>query len=613
MKLRAINGPQAGTEYQLSGMSFSIGREEGNDIIIPVSSVSRRHCRFLKNGEIWSVEDLQSLNGVYVNGMKIKVPTDLYDGDVIRVHEAEFRVEDGPARPGGVSANGNQKKSAKGCGVVGVLAGVFLLLVLLAALAVLGAKMFSGGAADKPAEEVSGQVAAEPSDDGNLLSDNALEELKAEPQKPAMAQTAVPQAPVAQSEPSEEPPKERQSRRQRPSAEVPIVVSSNPEGAVIYIDKRHCGVTPALVKGISEGRHTLELSKRGYELFRTQIETPDSAPSKPYRLILKPGVVLVNTDPAGAWVWEGRRLKGVTPLIIEDLAEGPHELDIRGPGCERHVESVEVTRAKGNELNIALKSLLGGLELTSQPPGCSVYLNGVLYGRTEGSSEVSSPLAVKDLLEGRYLLKVEHSSGVYYSSQVAVKRGETAKHAAKLWLPTHKLVLKDGREVYGKLAEKADNGDVVLEMVNSRREHFINDNVEKLEELDEAALKDLVEKSGNEFKFLMGNGGQMENGIMRASDFIILCDNTNEQTFKGYIGRAFRLSGVPSALMKEKDRVVITFGMRLKCTFAAGTADKEFEAISDSKDKNEQIVLQGTLYGRNENLIFLTNCVLLAD
>ena len=312
-------------------------------------------------------------------------------------------------------------------------------------------------------------------------------------------------------------------------------------------------------------------------------------------------------------MWEGRRLKGVTPLIIEDLAEGPHELDIRGPGCERHVESVEVTRAKGNELNIALKSLLGGLELTSQPPGCSVYLNGILYGRTEGSGEVSSPLAVKDLLEGRYLLKVEHPSGVYYSSQVAVKRGETAKHAAKLWLPTHKLVLKDGREVYGKLAEKADNGDVVLEMVNSRREHFINDNVEKLEELDEAALKDLVEKSGNEFKFLMGNGGQMENGIMRASDFIILCDNTNEQTFKGYIGRAFRLGGVPSALMKEKDRVVITFGMRLKCTFAAGTADKEFEAISDSKDKNEQIVLQGTLYGRNENLIFLTNCVLLAD
>ncbi|MBO4345450.1 MAG: hypothetical protein J5833_06830, partial [Victivallales bacterium] len=168
-------------------------------------------------------------------------------------------------------------------------------------------------------------------------------------------------------------------------------------------------------------------------------------------------------------------------------------------------------------------------------------------------------------------------------------------------------------EFYGKLADESANGNVVLEMVNLHKDQFVKDSIKSLEPLDAAALKEFVEKTGNEFKFLMGNGGQMDSNILRANDFIASCDNTNVQTFKGYVGHLFRIIGKPTALMKEKDRIVVTFGTKLKCTFVAGTTEKEFEAISDAKDKDENIVLQGSLYGRNDDLIFLTNCVLLAD
>ncbi|MBO4344668.1 MAG: PEGA domain-containing protein, partial [Victivallales bacterium] len=450
MKLRAMNGQQSGTEYQMNGMSFTIGREEGNDIIIPESSVSRRHCRFLKNGESWTVEDLQSLNGVYVNGMKIKVPTEVFKGDTIRIHESDFRVEEGPERPASMPVAGAPASKGNGHGCAIVI--IFLLMLFIICIAVGGVIAKQRGAAEAPPEAEVSATGTTQADD-TLLPDNALDDLKAE--APATQAPPPKQESVAAEAPavadSVEPVAEKPSRRARLNADLPLVVYSNPEGATIYIDKKHYGTTPAVIKELSAGKHTLELSMQGYELFRTQVETPEPVPAKPYRLILKPGVVQINTEPSGAWVWEGRLLKGVTPLIIEDFAEGEHELDIRGPGCERHVESVKVNKAKGSEVNIALKSMLGGIEVTSQPAGCSVYLNGLYLGVTSEAS----PLAANGILEGRYVVKVEHPSGIYSNAQVAVKRGETARHEAKIWLPTHKLVLNDGREFYGKLADES--------------------------------------------------------------------------------------------------------------------------------------------------------------
>ena len=65
------------------------------------------------------------------------------------------------------------------------------------------------------------------------------------------------------------------------------------------------------------------------------------------------------------------------------MSEGRHELVILGPGCEPHKETIEVTPARGEELNITLKSALGGLEVTTRPANCSVFLNGMLVGKTE--------------------------------------------------------------------------------------------------------------------------------------------------------------------------------------------------------------------------------------
>ena len=49
-----------------------IGRREDCDLRIPLSDVSRKHCRMIVNGEAIKIEDLGSSNGTYINGERVQ-------------------------------------------------------------------------------------------------------------------------------------------------------------------------------------------------------------------------------------------------------------------------------------------------------------------------------------------------------------------------------------------------------------------------------------------------------------------------------------------------------------------------------------------------------------
>ncbi len=82
--LSMMNGPLTGRHFTLHQDTTTIGRTTGNDIIIPDLTVSRHHAvlRF-ENGH-WVVEDKGSANGTFVNGVRIRWPQPLNEGDQIR-------------------------------------------------------------------------------------------------------------------------------------------------------------------------------------------------------------------------------------------------------------------------------------------------------------------------------------------------------------------------------------------------------------------------------------------------------------------------------------------------------------------------------------------------
>ncbi|MGC1456817.1 MAG: FHA domain-containing protein, partial [Steroidobacteraceae bacterium] len=78
------------------GRKTSIGRTPDNDLQIEASFISRHHAVLLVNGQQSVIEDLNSTNGVYVNGHRISREI-LNDGDLVTVGKARFRFVIRPA------------------------------------------------------------------------------------------------------------------------------------------------------------------------------------------------------------------------------------------------------------------------------------------------------------------------------------------------------------------------------------------------------------------------------------------------------------------------------------------------------------------------------------
>lgn len=81
--------------YELGDDVFSMGRLPNNNICLTDALASRRHAEIRKDGDHYLVVDLGSLNGVYVNNLKISEER-LAHGDVIVIGECRLLFEDCP-------------------------------------------------------------------------------------------------------------------------------------------------------------------------------------------------------------------------------------------------------------------------------------------------------------------------------------------------------------------------------------------------------------------------------------------------------------------------------------------------------------------------------------
>jgi Nif-specific regulatory protein len=88
-KLIIREGPGRGTAYELVGDSAKLGRDPVNEVQLPSETVSRTHAiveHDADNPDIWTVVDLQSKNGIYVNGHRVPKAR-LTTGDELRLGE----------------------------------------------------------------------------------------------------------------------------------------------------------------------------------------------------------------------------------------------------------------------------------------------------------------------------------------------------------------------------------------------------------------------------------------------------------------------------------------------------------------------------------------------
>src|SRR6202042_2869061 len=96
-------GPNAGSRFLLDSELTTAGRHPDSDIFLDDVTVSRRHAEFYRSGTRFTVRDVGSLNGTYVNRDRIE-ETELFSGDEVQI--GKFRLifmtgsPEGGRRPG---------------------------------------------------------------------------------------------------------------------------------------------------------------------------------------------------------------------------------------------------------------------------------------------------------------------------------------------------------------------------------------------------------------------------------------------------------------------------------------------------------------------------------
>jgi hypothetical protein len=133
---------------------------------------------------------------------------------------------------------------------------------------------------------------------------------------------------------------------------------------------------------------------------------------------IQPGVLIVETVPAGSEVFVDGKSHGKTPARIE-VDPGKHEVKLERDGAthEWNVEVVSGAR-RVERLNWSALQQTGGIEVVTNAPGARVLVDGKARGQT--------PLTLTDLSPGRHTVVVQGPSGSVRRT-VTVAAGKVAK------------------------------------------------------------------------------------------------------------------------------------------------------------------------------------------
>ncbi len=92
--LWSCEGDTKGPAYELASDSLTIGRAEDMDICLDSSAVSRQHARLTRVDGEYTILDMESRHGIFLNGLRVHSAV-LRDGDIVQLGPIVFIYEEG--------------------------------------------------------------------------------------------------------------------------------------------------------------------------------------------------------------------------------------------------------------------------------------------------------------------------------------------------------------------------------------------------------------------------------------------------------------------------------------------------------------------------------------
>lgn len=131
-----------------------------------------------------------------------------------------------------------------------------------------------------------------------------------------------------------------------------------------------------------------------------------------------PGHLQIHTVPAnGVQVWIDNEFKGKVPLLVRNLGQGTHTLELVADRYLPWSETVDIEGLdKEQQLNVKLTPAWGDVSFLTRPPGADVFVDDEDIGRTPITSEV---------LQGDHNVRIKLPGYKAWTNTISVTANET--------------------------------------------------------------------------------------------------------------------------------------------------------------------------------------------
>ena len=231
-----------------------------------------------------------------------------------------------------------------------------------------------------------------------------------------------------------------------------LVVNTNPDGVEVFIDGKKRGSTPITLE-LPTGDHKLELTL-GDQTRAIPVKITTGGHVAQFVELPKVAAVVgqlsVRTDPPGATVTVDGQRRGVSPLVVEDLAPGEHSVGLQN-ALSSVTERVTVQAGTTASLVVPLSApqgvpVSGWVSLTS-PIEMQILEDGRLVGSSRSDRIMMSVgdhslQIVNDALGYRQSRTVQVQPGRVSPLRIDLPKGSVALNAqpwAEVWVDGDRL------------------------------------------------------------------------------------------------------------------------------------------------------------------------------
>jgi serine/threonine protein kinase len=156
-----------------------------------------------------------------------------------------------------------------------------------------------------------------------------------------------------------------------------LLIRSVPAGALVSVDGREYGKTPATVRDLARGPHRVRVTRDGYAAQERRVVISPSRPAQSVNVSLErarvppparpapaasapaatggAGALVVDSRPAGAKVYLDGKLIGSTPLSLPTVTAGDHAVRLERDGYRHWASSVRVVASERNRVTASLE------------------------------------------------------------------------------------------------------------------------------------------------------------------------------------------------------------------------------------------------------------------